>query len=91
MIDPIARWFEVVKYDDKRAITIENLIETTWLYRYPRPIEITNDQGKEFIVHEFRKSLIEDEYGITAKPITLENPMSNAILEWINQVIVTRI
>ena len=85
MIDPIARWFEVVKYDDKRAINIENLVETTWLYRYPRPIEITNDQGKEFIVHEFRKSLIEDEYGITAKPSTSGNPMSNSKLERITR------
>ena len=33
MIDSITGWFEVVRYDDKRAINIANLIETTWLYR----------------------------------------------------------
>ena len=33
------------------------------------------------------KYLIADEYGITDKPITLGNPTSNAILEWIHQVL----
>ena len=87
MIDPITGWFEIVPYDDKRAINIVNLVETTWLYRYPRPIEITYDQVKESIGHELRKYLIETEYRITAKPSTLENTIFNAILEQINQVI----
>ena len=46
MIYPVTGWFEVVLYDDKRAITIANLVETSWLSIYPRPIEITYDQGK---------------------------------------------
>ena len=46
------------------------------------------DQGKEFIYHEFRKSLIETEYAITAKPSTPGNPIPNAILERIHQVLV---
>ena len=41
MIDTITGWFEVVRYVDKRAITISTLVESTWLSRYPRPIEIT--------------------------------------------------
>ena len=45
------------------------------------------DEGKEFIGHEFIKSLIETEYRITAKPITLVNPMPNAILERIYQIL----
>ena len=57
------------------------------LSRYPRPIEITYDQGKEFIGHEFRKFLIETEYEITDKPSTAGNTMSNAILERIHQVL----
>ena len=44
-IDTVTRWFEVVQYDDKIAMTIANLVETIWLYRYPIPIEITYDQG----------------------------------------------
>ena len=39
------------------------------------------------IGHEFRKSLIETEYRITAKPSTLVNPMPNVILERIHQVL----
>ena len=46
MINPVAGWFEVVQYDDKITITITDLVETTWLSRYPRPIENTYDQGK---------------------------------------------
>ena len=88
MIDPVTGWFEFVRYDDKIAITIANLVETTWLYIYPRPIEITYDHGKEFIGHKFIKSLFEDKYRIISKPITLVNPMSNAILERIHQVLV---
>ena len=38
--------------------------------------------GKEFI-----KSLIEYEYGITAKPITSLNPVTNSVLEQIRQVL----
>ena len=50
-------------------------------------MQIKYDQEKAFIGHEFRKSLIEMEYGITDKPSTSVNSMSNAILEWIRQVI----
>ena len=58
MIDHVIGWLEIAQYEDKRAISVTNLVETNWLYRYPIPIEITHDQGKEFIGHEFRKSPI---------------------------------
>ena len=45
IIGPVTGWFETEQYGDKRAISIENLVETTWVSRYPRPIEITYDQG----------------------------------------------
>ena len=35
------------------------LVETTWMSRYPRPMEITYDQGSESIGLEFIKYLIE--------------------------------
>ena len=66
---------------------MENLVETTWPSIYPRPMEITYDQRKEFIGNEFIKFSIEMEYGITAKPSNLINPTSNAILERIHQVL----
>ena len=45
MIDPVTGWLEIIQYDDKIAITIANLVETMWLTRYPRPMEIKYDQG----------------------------------------------
>ena len=51
MIDPVTGWFLIARYYDKRAIPIANLVKTVWLSRYPRPIEIMYDQGKEFIGH----------------------------------------
>ena len=59
IINLIKVCFEIFQYDDKRAIYTTNLVGTTWLYRYPRPIEIMYDQGSEFIGHRFIKSLIE--------------------------------
>ena len=50
-------------------------------------MEIMYCQRSEFIGHEFRKFPTEREYRITAKPSTSENPTSNAILEWIQQVL----
>ena len=50
-------------------------------------MEIMYSQGSEFIGHEFIKYLIETEYGITSKPITLGNSTSNAILERIHRVL----
>ena len=46
MIDPVIEWSEVTQYNDKRAMEIANLVEITWLSRYPRPMGITYDQGK---------------------------------------------
>ena len=63
------------------------LVETTWLSRYLIPTEITYDRGSEFIVHGFRIPPIDTKYRITTKPIISVNPMSNAILERIHQVL----
>ena len=42
---PVIEWLQITKYNNKRAISIANLVETTWLYRYPSPIKIMYDQG----------------------------------------------
>ena len=59
MIDHIIGWFKITQYNYKIVISIANLVENKWLSRYPIPMEITYDQGSEFIGHEFRKFLIE--------------------------------
>ena len=37
-IYPVTRWFEITQYDEKRAISIANLVEVKWLTIYPRQI-----------------------------------------------------
>ena len=56
-----------------------------WLIRYIRSTKITYEQISEFICHDCREYLIEQEYGIIAKPSTLGDPNPNAILEQIYQ------
>ena len=87
IIEPVTGWFEATQYRDKKAMTIENLVETTWLVRYPWPVEITSDRGGEFLGHEFKNILIENEYDIKNKPTSPGNPQANAIIERIHQVL----
>ena len=65
-------------------MTITNLVETMWLVRYPWPVEITYEQGGEFLVHEIKNNLIEQEYRTKNKPDSSRNPQVNAIIEIIN-------
>ena len=64
MIDLETRWLEIVCYNDKQADTIENLVEKTWLCRYPRPTIITYYRGNEFLGHAFKNYLIERKMGL---------------------------
>ena len=59
MIESVTGRLKITQYEDKGVISIMNLVETTWLIRYPRPIEITFVQVSEFIGHEFIKFPIE--------------------------------
>ena len=34
MIDPVTGWFEITQYNDKKGISILNLVETLWLSRF---------------------------------------------------------
>ena len=51
MIDPATGWLEIDQYDDRKAISVANIVEQTWLTRYPRPDICTIDRGSEFIGH----------------------------------------
>ena len=86
MIYPSTRWFEIVQYNNQ-ADTISNLVEQTWLCRYPCPTIITYDHVNEFLGHTFKNDLIKNEYGIKSKCVTTANPQVNSILESIHQVI----
>ena len=43
MIDPVTGWFKIKQYDDKKSITVANIVKQEWLARYPRPYLITLD------------------------------------------------
>ena len=86
MIDPATGWFEIHQYDDKRSITVANIAEQEWFARYPWPTQVTFDRGSEFIGKDFQ-DMIQKDYGITARPITVRNPQANAIVERVHQVI----
>ena len=86
MIDPATGWFEICQVPGtKRADVVANLVEQTWLTRYPWPQEVTFDRGTEFMA-EFSAMLVND-YGIKKKPITKRNPQANAIVERVHQTI----
>jgi Integrase zinc binding domain len=85
MIDPATGWFEMKQINDKEATTVANIVEMTWLTRYPWPTMITYDQGTDFIA-EFAQMVLND-YGIKSKPITKRNPQANSIIEHVHQTI----
>jgi len=88
MIDPATGWFEIEQYhEDRKAITIANIVENTWLTRYLKPDICTIDRGSEFIGHQFKNELMKKEYGIIVKKATTANPQANSILERVHKVI----
>ena len=76
----------MVHYNYKQADTIENLVEKTWLCRYPRPTIITYDCGNKFLGHAFKNDVTENEYRIKAKCATTANAKAISTLEIIHQI-----
>jgi hypothetical protein len=66
MIDPATGWFEIKQYDDKKSITVANIVEQEWLTHYLRPSLITLDHGSKFIGQDFHDMCVTD-YGINEK------------------------
>ena len=83
MIDPASGWFELRTIQTKSADGIANLVEQTWLCRYPWPTQIIFDRGCEFMAD--LATMVVQDYGIKRKPITKRNPQANAIIERIHQ------
>ena len=85
MIDPATGWFEIAEVPSRQADDISNILELTWLTRYPWPTEVIMDRGREF-AKEVRE-MIMGECGCVRKLITTRNPQANAMVERIHQVI----
>ena len=77
IINTITGLSKILEYYNKHTMTIVNFFETMLLNRYPCAIEITYDQGSEFICNDFRSEVIEEEYRNKVKPRSLGNPTSN--------------
>jgi hypothetical protein len=68
MTDPATGWFKIKQYDDKKSITVTNIVEQEWLTCYLQPYIITLDHGSKFIGQDFHDMCIND-YGIKRKVI----------------------
>ena len=86
MIDPATRWFEIKQYNDKKSITVANIVEQEWLTRYPHPYLVTLDRGSKFIGQDFC-NMMEHNYGIKQKVISMQNPQANAVVECVHQTL----
>ena len=69
MIDPATGWFEMKEIKYKSAINAADIVEQTWLTRYPWPTQIVYDKGTELLA-EFAK-MIKDDYGIRKSPASV--------------------
>ena len=85
MIDPATGWFEIVLIPNKRADEIANLLEQTWLARYPWPQHVICDRGREFMAEV--QDLLTVDYGIRVNRTTARNPQTNSIVERVHQTI----
>ena len=89
MIDPATGWFEIATIPAKTADVVANVLEQTWLNRYPYPTEVVMDRGKEFCAEV--REMLKDDYGIVRKPITTRNPQANAIVERVHKTLKTMV
>ncbi|POM79318.1 Retrovirus Polyprotein [Phytophthora palmivora] len=81
MIKLATHWIEIAPVPDATAKSAAMALDEFWLCRYPRPLRIVHDQGKEF----FQEML--ESYGVKSKPTTVKTPQANAVLERVHQVI----
>ena len=83
----IMGWFEITQYNNNKEMKIKNLVETTWLDRYPWTTKTNYQWGLEFLGHDYKKVLIKEEYGIHNKLTTSGNYQSSYVIKMIHQVL----
>ena len=75
MVDPVTGWFECCQlYGPPTAYRCQQILDTVWLSRYPRPREIGSDNGSEFkgVFSQLCKNM-----GITHHKTNSWNPQAN--------------
>ena len=84
MIDPVTGWIEICAVPSARVDLVANQVELAWLTRYHLPSKVIVDRGREFSA-EF-KSMMQDDYNITIRPITTLNPQANCHIQLYTQL-----
>jgi len=85
MIDPATGWFEIVQINDKSSFETATELEITWLSRYPLPVVVIADKGREFMGEVFR--MLRNDYAIIQKIITTRNPQANSMIERVHKTV----
>lgn len=83
-IDPATGWFEICEIYNKTSAHMSQVLNLTWLSRYPRPEKLIFDNGtecKKDFCHIF------DNYGVKHRPTTIKKTQANSILEHVHQVL----
>ncbi len=69
---------------DKTSERIAELVNKTWLCRYPQCRHLIYNNGSDFKLHF---EYLCESYSIKRKPTTVKNPQANGILEHVHQVL----
>jgi hypothetical protein len=85
MVDRVTTLPELAVLINKKAAQVGLQFENTWLARYPRPIFVIHDQGKEFMGAGFQLVLMR--HNIHGRATTVKNPQANAVCERLHQTI----
>ena len=85
MIDPATGWFEIAEVPDRRADNISNILQQSWLVRYPWPTKVICECGGEFMAEV--KAMLEEGYGIKQQVISTRNPQANSMVERAHQTL----
>jgi hypothetical protein len=85
IIDLVTNLTEIVRIRNKSSAHIAQLVEQTWLARYPMPQHIINDQGGEFTGYHFQNMC--DRNHIRKHPISSKNPQANSVCERMHQTV----
>ncbi len=78
---------EIAQIFEKSSDHVSTCFEHTWLYRYPKPMQIICDNGGKFTGFAFQHLL----QLLNIKPVltTNTNPQANAICKWMHQTVTT--
>jgi transposase InsO family protein len=82
-LDPVTNFPDAIRLRNKTASLVGMQFENLWLSRYPRPVRCVHDLGTKFMGADFQGILWR--FGIKDVTISVRNPQSNAIYEWLHQ------